>query len=116
VHVSNYSGEDRRKRDRSPTEQLAQLELHGSDQRLLGLVKDVSVSGLCVETISPPTLGERVTIRAILSEHEHGVQGEVVRVQMVDVGHYVVGVVYDPLALEEDPFLEAVLHKSLPVT
>ena len=86
----------------------------GQDKQLLGLVTDVSTNGLSISTEKPPKVGETVRVRAVLRDSERSVRGEVVRVQRVDDFHYVVGIAYDLLALEEDPFLEEALRKSLP--
>jgi len=104
---------ERRGRPRTAIQKPASMEIWGANEEILGIVTDVSTTGLAILTDVPPEVGAHVTVRATLDGDRHGVQGEVVHVARIDAEHYVVGLRYDLLMLEEDRFLEEALRQSI---
>ena len=104
---------ERRRRPRTEIASCAVIQIHNSDDEQLGIVTNVSTTGLAVETAHPPKLGDRVTVRAFLKDDPHGVQADVVRIKAVAEGSYLVGLKYDVLTLEDDPFLLEALRQNI---
>ncbi len=103
---------DRRRRPRTEITSPALIHIHGSDEQQLGIVTDVSTNGLAIQTVRPPVVGDKVTVRAYLDKDLHGVQAEVMHVAVIGKGAFAVGLKYDLLTLEEDPFLQEALRQN----
>lgn len=111
--MRDTSGRERRERPRTEISSCAVLQIHGGDGEQLGIVTNVSTTGLAIETTEPPLVGDRVTVRAFLHDDPHGVQADVMRVKEIAPGCYLVGLKYDLLTLEEDPFLLEALRQNI---
>lgn len=107
------NGPERRERPRTEISSCAVIQLHDSNDEQLGIVTNVSTSGLAIETAQPPMVGDRVTVRAYLKEDPHGVQADVIHVKALGQSSYLVGLKYDLLTLEEDPFLMDALRQNI---
>ena len=103
---------DRRRRPRTEITSPALIQIHGSNDQQLGIVTDVSTNGLSIQTVRPPVVGDRVTVRTYLDEDLHGVQAEVIHVESIGKHAFAVGLKYDLLTLEEDPFLQDALRQN----
>ncbi len=103
---------DRRRRPRTEITSPALIQIHGSNDQQLGIVTDVSTNGLAIQTVRPPSVGDKVTVRAYLDEDPHGVQAEVMHVAAIGKHAFAVGLKYDLLTLEEDPFLQEALRQN----
>ncbi len=103
---------DRRRRPRTEITSPALIQIHGNNDQQLGIVTDVSTNGLAIQTVRPPAVGDTVTVRAYLGQDLHGVQAEVIHVKAIGKHAFVVGLKYDLLTLEEDPFLQDALRQN----
>ncbi len=112
LRCNNYGGE-RRRRGRTVIDKPAEIELHGNPESILGIVMNVSTTGMSILTDRPLAIGGKVTVRATLDGDQHGVQGQIVQVQGRDAEHWIIGVEYDLLMLEEDPFMLEALSKTI---
>jgi len=113
VRGDNHDREERRRDERTVIEKPAEIELEDSAASIFGLVLDVSTTGMSLVTDRPIEVGTQVTVRATLDGDKHGVQGRTVRVQEHEGTHWIVGIQYDLLTLEEDPFMFAALRKRI---
>ncbi|MFQ5504852.1 MAG: PilZ domain-containing protein [Planctomycetota bacterium] len=104
---------DRRCGERTETCKCAAIEVHSGQDQALGVVFDVSSSGIGLRTGQPPRVDDTVTIR-VASEHTiHSVCARVVRVTNVDQSAFLVGLRYDAPGLQVDPFVREVLGRSV---
>ena len=111
--MKGSSSPERRRRPRTEIASCAVIQIHNRDDEQLGIVTNVSTTGLAIETAHPPAVGDRVTVRAFLKDNAHGIQADVARVKVLAEGSYLVGLKYDVLTLEEDPFLLEALRQNI---
>ena len=105
---------NRRRRERALIEKPAAVEVDGEQGEILAIVKDVSTTGMSLLIDEFVAIGCSVRVRAPLDGDQHGVKGEVVRVETFGPDCFLIGVRYDLLSLEDDFFFEEALRLRAP--
>ncbi len=104
--------DDRRRHPRHQVAASATLETHGklnpSDQALCS-VRNVSRSGIGVETGQPPLVGQQVFLRVALDEEIHELMTRATRIERGDdTNFYDVGLDWSDCTQEQLEFLDRV--------
>lgn len=104
---------DERRHPRVRIAALASLETKGhlnANDQALGSVRDVSRSGIGLQTGQPPLRGQSVTLRIALDDEVHELRAMATRISKVgDSNFYNVGLDWAHCSAEDLAFLDQVL-------
>lgn len=105
--------DDRRRSARVRIAAVASLETRGSlnaNNQALGVVKNMSRTGIGLETGQPPIAGQAVILRLSLDDRTHELKTRATRVKRRGTGHfYDVGLDWTNCSAEDLSFLDQVL-------
>ncbi len=104
--------QDKRRKERFPAENVfAAISVVGGSDQGLGVITDVSESGVCVRTPIPPPQFGKVLLRISIDNTSHEVHALVRRVTQVEGSMYDVGMQFAPNDRGRAGFLEAFLTR-----
>jgi hypothetical protein len=105
---------NRRRAPRTRVVAVASLETRGvlnANDQALCVVRDMSRTGIGLETGQPPLVGQRVILRLVLDDESHELRTRATRVQRRGKGNfYQVGLDWSECAADELAFLDRVLE------
>ncbi|MCR9248189.1 MAG: PilZ domain-containing protein [bacterium] len=108
------TADDRRRQPRLPIAASAAIETRGKfnpGNQALCSVRDVSRSGIGVETGQPPMIGQQVFLRVALDEEIHELTTRATRVQRIQgTNFYEVGLDWGDCTVEQLEFLDRVFE------
>lgn len=105
---------DRRRSPRARVSAIASLETRGAlnaNDQAICMVRDMSRTGIGMETGQPPLVGQVVILRLVLDDESHELRTHATRVRRRGKGSfYEVGLDWSSCAEKELAFLDRVLH------
>ena len=105
---------DRRRAPRARVAAIASLETKGklnANDQAIGVVRDMSRTGIGLETGQPPMVGQGVILRLVLDDESHQLCTRATRVERRGKSNfYQVGLDWSMCSSAELAFLDRVLH------